>query len=368
MNVLRRLPLSRLLLLIALVVGVGVGATAIASAVGSGPVPPEKPLAQAIHDSLAGPKVQGMSANVTFTNRLLEGVSLAANAGSGGPAASNPLLTGGKGRIWVSSDGRVRIELQAEKGDTQVVWDGHTVMAYDAATNTVYRWTPQAHEGSGTSAGHTDTGTPPSVAQIEESLTKLEKNVNVGGATPVNVGGQPAYTVRLSPKEGGSLFGGVELSFDAAHPIPLRAAVYSSTTPTPVIELAAEEVSYGPVEESVFKIEPPASAKVEELKASTAASGAASHTGHAHTHKGSGTNGLSTSGHGITSIAVLRTKAGKGGAIAGSGLPKVNINGTSATELKTALGTILTFERAGVRYVLAGSVEPAAVEAVAKGL
>lgn len=365
MNVLRRLPLSRLLLLIALVVGVGVGATAIASAVGSGPLPPEKPLAQAIHDSLAGPKVQGMSANVTFTNRLLEGVNLAANSGSGGPAASNPLLTGGKGRIWVSSDGRVRLELQAEKGDTQVVWDGHTVMAYDAATNTVYRWTPQSHEGAG--SGHADTGTPPSVAQIEESLKKLEKNVNVGGATPVNVGGRPAYTVRLSPKEGGSLFGGVELSFDAAHPIPLRAAVYSSTTPAPVIELAAEEVSYGPVEESVFKIEPPANAKVEELKPTTATSGA-SHTRHAHSEKGSGAGDLTTSGHGITSIAVLHTKAGKGETVAGSGLPKVNINGTSATELKTALGTILTFERAGVRYVLAGSVEPAAVEAVAKGL
>ena len=46
----------------------------------------------------------------------------------------------------------------------------------------------------------------------------------------------------------------------------------------------------------------------------------------------------------------------------------MSINGTSASELRTALGTILTFERSGVRYVLAGSVTPAAVEALAKGL
>ena len=44
------------------------------------------------------------------------------------------------------------------------------------------------------------------------------------------------------------------------------------------------------------------------------------------------------------------------------------MNGVKASELRTALGTILTFERAGVRYVLAGSVPPAAVESIARGL
>ena len=43
-------------------------------------------------------------------------------------------------------------------------------------------------------------------------------------------------------------------------------------------------------------------------------------------------------------------------------------DGVSASELRTALGTVLTFERAGVRYVVAGAVEPSAVEAIAKGL
>lgn len=362
MNVFRRLPLSRLLLLIAVVALAGVSATAIASAVGSGPVPQQKTLPQALHDSLSGGKVQGASADVTLTNNLLEGVSLASGQGGGGSLASNPLLTGGKGRIWVSSDGRVRLEMQAEGGDTQVVWDGHTATVYDASTNTVYRWTPQGHEApAGGQGGHGDT--VPSVSQIEEAIKKLEQHADVTGPTPVNVGGQPAYTVRVSPKEGGSLFGGVELSFDAQHPIPLRAAVYSTTSPAPVIELAASGVSYGPVDASVFEIQPPANAKVEEIKPrATAPSGA-------HSPHGDGAT-LTTSGHGITSIAVLRAKAagGKGETSSSSGLPQVKINGTTATELRTALGTILTFERSGVRYVLAGSVDPSAVEAVAKGL
>ncbi len=50
------------------------------------------------------------------------------------------------------------------------------------------------------------------------------------------------------------------------------------------------------------------------------------------------------------------------------GLPKVTINGASASELRTELGTLLSFERSGVRYVLAGSVTPAAIEALARGL
>ncbi len=50
------------------------------------------------------------------------------------------------------------------------------------------------------------------------------------------------------------------------------------------------------------------------------------------------------------------------------GLPKVTINGAAASELRTELGTLLSFERSGVRYVLAGSVTPAAIEALARGL
>ena len=46
----------------------------------------------------------------------------------------------------------------------------------------------------------------------------------------------------------------------------------------------------------------------------------------------------------------------------------MKINGTRASELPTELGTLLTFERSGVRYLIAGAVAPSAVEAVAKGL
>ena len=67
---------------------------------------------------------------------------------------------------------------------------------------------------------------------------------------------------------------------------------------------------------------------------------------------------------------MLESKSGSGKSAGGSleGLPKVTINGASASVLRTELGTLLTFERSGVRYLVAGAVSPAAVEEVAKGL
>lgn len=362
MNILRRLPISRLLLLCASVVIAGASLTALAFALGSGPTPAPKPLAVAVHDALGGGSVQGVSASVTLTNHLLEGANLA-SGGKAGELASNPLLAGASGRLWISGDGRVRLELQSEKGDTQVLYDGHTLTLYDTATNTVYRYVPK-HGGSGGSHDTTH-HEPPSVSEIEESISRLSKHLDVSGATPTNVAGQPAYTVHVSPKEGGSLIGGAELSFDAVHGVPLRAAVYSSDSPSPVIELAAQEISYGPVADSVFAITPPSSAKVQqvELHEHTDAPQTADGTGQ-HPH-------VSTHGQGLTTIAVVEeaAKAGTGGAADSlEGLPKVNIDGTSASELGTELGTLLSFERSGVRYIVGGLLPPSAVEAYARGL
>jgi len=366
LNFLRRIPLSRLLLLCALIVAIGVSVTALAFALGSGPTPPPKPLPQAVHDALAGGQahqVEGLSANITLTDHLLEGASLAGGAGAGGGIASNPLLTGASGRLWIAKDGRTRLELQSEKGDTEIVYDGHTVTIYDAAENSVYRYTPK-QEASGEGGTSGDTGSAhgvPSVQKIEEAVAHIRKHAQLSEATPTDVAGQPAYTVRLSPGEGGSLLGGAELSFDADNGLPLRAAVYSTTSSAPVIELAASEVSFGAVPDSIFQLSPPPGVKVEQIEPPA---------DHATGSPSSGEQPKVTiHGHGITGIAVVESKSeGKEGSSSLEGLPKVDINGTSASELKTELGTILSFERGGVRYVLAGALPAASIEALARGL
>ncbi|MFZ2113149.1 MAG: hypothetical protein WAU77_05390 [Solirubrobacteraceae bacterium] len=379
MNILRRLPLSRLLLLCGVVVVVGIGATALALAVGTGPTPPPKPLADAIHDAFAAPKVSGVSARIQFTNHLLEGANLATGGGESSQLSSSPLISGASGRLWIDTEGHARLELQSEEGDTQILWDGKTAELYDASTNTLYRYTPTSQStgtgeaGSQTSSGgspRSETGTntrgTPTVGEIEEGLTHAGKHANISPATPTDVAGQAAYTVRLSPRENGGLIAGAELSWDATTGVPLRAAIYSTDSSSPVIELTATEVSYGPVESSTLDFTPPANAKVEEVtlpkKQDSDASGSSSgEKPHVSTH-----------GQGLGAIVLAESpvKAGakESEASLPGGLQKVDINGTTASELPTQLGTLLSFERAGVRYLLVGSVTPSSIEAFARGL
>jgi hypothetical protein len=84
---------------------------------------------------------------------------------------------------------------------------------------------------------------------------------------------------------------------------------------------------------------------------------------------------LAIYGQGMGAIAVIQRKAKPAGAGTGDEqgagalrLPEINIDGATGSELATALGTIVTFERGGVAYVVAGSVPPVAAENAARGL
>ena len=104
MGFLRTASTRRLLATIAGFVIAAIGCTAIAvAATSGGPVPPPKPLADAIHDALAASPPVGISAQITFTNNLI---------GSSEIVGSDPLLTGAGGRLWLTK-GHLRLELQS---------------------------------------------------------------------------------------------------------------------------------------------------------------------------------------------------------------------------------------------------------------
>jgi outer membrane lipoprotein-sorting protein len=423
-NILRRMPLSRLLIACALAIALAAVATAVASSLGSGPTPPPQPLANAVHDALAAPPVAGVSARIQLTDHLVEGASLASQSGNGGPdAASSPLLTGASGRLWISAAGKIRVELQSESGDTQVIYDGQTLSLYDASSNTLYRM--QLPQGSGESTSP-PTGAAehkiPSVEAIQNTITRLMGHVTLSGANPTNIAGQPAYSVRISPSHDGGLVAGAELAWDAARGVPLKLALYATSSSSPVLELAATDISYEAIPDSVFAFSPPPGATIHDISApgkggsdrrdpSDPATGEtdgtgkpgskpkpavgakavqatlpfpldspASLTGLALTQVRSinfdgHPAALLTYGQGLAGVAVLESQAksatgqSSGNSPMGSQLPtKVTINGASATELPTALGTLLSFQRAGVDYTVVGSVTPATAEAAARGL
>lgn len=406
-GLLRRLPLSRLLLACATIVAAGVLGTALASALGNDPKPVPKPLAQAIHDALAAPKPDGLTAHVKFVNHLIEGTSLQSQEGGGGSGiGGNPILSDAEGRVWISAAGQVRLELQSEKGATQLIYDGSTLTLYQASSNTLYEYSlPQQQSGSSTSGAD---NAPPSVAKIQEAITHLMGHADLSGAVPTDIAGQPAYSVRISPRSNGGLVGGAELAWDANHGVPLQLAVYAKGNSSPVLALTATEVSYGPVSSSAFTLSLPAGVKRTKIAPRTESS---TTSGGQHPQIDAQTTGLSAvqaklpftlqapaslagmsrhevrlievNGHGsaligygegLGGIVVIESqqKGGEsGGQSEGSsplGLPHVSIGGAKASELPTALGTLLSFQSGGIDHILAGSVTPSVLQAAARGL
>ena len=143
------------------------------------------------------------------------------------PAGLTPLLSGASGRLWATADGRIRLELQSDRGDAQITSDGKTVTILDGSSNQAYRITLPHRD----TAKHDAKGTP-SVADIQRMLGEVAASADVGSAVPSNVAGRPAYTVRISPKHDGGLTNAAELAWDAATGTPLRAAVYAWATPS----------------------------------------------------------------------------------------------------------------------------------------
>jgi outer membrane lipoprotein-sorting protein len=412
MKSLRTVSTQRLLAMIAGLVIAIAGGTAIAvAASGSGPVPAPKPLARAIHDALGGQSVNGISARITFTNHLISSTNI---------QGSDPILTGATGRLWLSNNHQLRLELQSDNGDAQIVVNNGSFWVYDPTANTVYEGKLPA--GTGAANKHDATtakkDTLPSVAQIQTDLNKALQHTVLSGAIPSDVAGQPTYTVRVTPKHDGGLLGAAELAWDSVHGLPLRVAVYARGDSTPVLELKATNISYGAVAASNFNISPPAGAKV--VKVSTpGAGGSASKAEKTKKHGrkeaqvsgaaavarhlpfalvapktlvgvprqsvslldwGGSPAALVTYGQNLGGIAVIEQtahakSASSGSSSADSGsshsslsLPTVSINGATGQELDTALGTMVRFTRAGVSYTVIGSVPAAAAEAAARAL
>ena len=390
MRYLRTLSTRRLTVIVAVAAALAASAAvAQAGLIGSDPKPAPKALDRAILDAVNAPQVAGVSARISFSNALLPSGSLP-NGGA------SPIVTGAKGRVWITADGRFRLELQSDRGDAQIASDGKTVTVYDASSKTVYRAAePQEKPDSATHQ-------PATLAGVRRALHQLARTWTLSGAQPTSTAGRASYTLRISPKDDGGLLGAGEIAWDAAKGVPLRAAVYAQGQSKPVLQLEATHISFGRVSEGDLRVSVPSG--VQAVDVSPPAGGHAARRG-AHTDVsgvaavqkqlgfqlsapaklaglprkevrlvrfGNDAGALSVYGQGFGGIAVLQRKAG-GGEPQKAGrdqiqLPQVNIDGATGTELATALGTVVDFERGGVHYTVLGSVPPVAAENAARGL
>jgi outer membrane lipoprotein-sorting protein len=378
--------------LLALVAGAAIvvgGGTAIAVAASSGgPVPRHEPLARAVRGALTAPGVQGISARITFANHLIDASNI--------QGASDPILQGASGRLWYSpGTGQLRIELQSDSGDGQVLVNNRSFWIYDPASHTAYEGSLPADRH--TRNAHDTRHAIPSVARIQSYLNRLMRRVNVSGAVPGNIAGQPAYSVQVSPKHAAGLLGDAQLAWDAARGVPLRFAIYARGDSSPVIELKATDISYGSVPSSDFAISPPSGTKIVRVSAPSGSKHdlrSAQATRRlpftlvapktlvglprrsvVHLNWGGTPAAAVAYGQNLGGVVVLEQSARASGRLAtaggdGSGLslPKVSIGGATGQELDTALGTMVRFTRGDVTYTVLGSVPPAAAEAAARAL
>ncbi|HEY0417124.1 MAG TPA: hypothetical protein VGC78_12130 [Gaiellaceae bacterium] len=383
----RTMPTKRLLVLLAALAAVAVaGTVAVAARGGSGTTPPPKPLASAIHDALTAPAPVGVTARISFTNKLFPSGALTGQAGSA-------LMSGASGRLWMNANGG-RLELQSDAGDAQITWSDSRLSVYDASSNTVYA-ADLPQDASPSSGKHA----PPSLADVTRFLSQASAHWTLSGADPSNVAGQQAYTVTVSPKHDGGLLGRARLAWDALNGAPLDIAVYAQGSSSPVLDLKATDIAFGPVPQSDIAVAAPAGARVVDLS-SQAKSGAGAHgttlTGLQAVQAAApfavtapdtlvglprrdvrlvgpadGRSVVAVYGQGLGAVIVVERAKDAQSAKASGGLdalPSISLGRVTAHELSTQLGTILSWDEGGVSYVLAGSVPAAAAEAAARAL
>jgi outer membrane lipoprotein-sorting protein len=386
---LRTTSTRRLLAGSALSLALVIGGVAVAVASGGGGTPPpEKPLAAAIHDSLIGPEPTGVTARVHFTNNLIS---------SGALPLGSPLLTGASGRLWIG-DGKLRLELQSDAGDAQIMVSGNEISVYDASSTTLYKARITPH--SDPSAGGDEARGVPTVDQISSVLGELGQQATLSGADPTTRAGQPAYQLSVTPKHDAGLLGEAQIAWDAARGIPLHVSLAAAGSSSPVLALDVTDISYGSVDPSAFAISPPAGAKVVDL-------GELGHTGSADGSHPAAVEGVAavqaalpfslaapdtlvglprtgvrvisegkrpaalvTYGRSLGAIAVIERSSGAAEASSSplGSLPSVSIAGATGHELPTALGTLITVESGGVSYTLVGSLPPNAAEAALRAV
>ena len=344
--------------------------------------PPKRSLASALHNALADRPVAGVSAQFTIDQNLL---------GAKSSTISASPLQGATGSVWVGG-GHVRLSVRSQLGTTELAYDGHQVMLYDRAHHVAYVL-PVSHKATTHKAPAV-----PTIATIDQALTKVGSDAILSGAIPSNIAGRPAYDVRISPRRDGGLFGAFELAWDAAHRVPLRFAVYPRGSSTPAIAVTVTHIHYGAVAGAKLALAPPAGTKIvhvhlpsrselhadsKHLAPATGAAAVARAVGFrlaapstlAGLHQdevrsvnlGKSPAALVTYGHGLGTVFVLEQRATRGGSPLQS-LPSASINGTKGHELDTTLGSLVQFTRMGVTYTVVGSQPAATIMTAAQSL
>ena len=344
-----------------------------------------KPLEQAVHDAVDAPDGRtGVSARITFTN----GCSPRARC----PGRGSPLTAGADGRLWLAATAALRLELQSETGDAQIVVRrerspsttrpptpstgraarrrASAKARREPATLADVRGPRPARPGvdpvrraadappasrptrcasrrrttAGCSARPSWRGTPPAACRCARPSTPRARTTRCSSSTPTDDRLRQGRRRRRRRPTAGRRQG----RRSSTRP----PGTTPQGTPTRVRGVDAVPSGIG------FNVAAPA-----ELAGLPRTRGPARAT-----WRRAGARSASTARASARSRAPARGGADAGRRPRRAAAAGDQIDGATGSELATALGTIVTFERDGVAYTVLGSVPPVAAQNAARGL
>jgi hypothetical protein len=372
---------------LAAVMVAAVTVTAFALTRGGGPTPPKRSLAGAIRAMAKDKPVAGLAAKFRIDTGLVPG---------GSSSFSVSPLNGATGSVWAGKGGVRMVVRSAEFGTTELGFSkGHLVL-FDRQHHVAYVLPVAAHHSSHKAKEHkAASGAKPT--DVGSLLNRLRVGNILSGAIPGNIAGRPEYTVRMSPRHNGGLFGAFELAWDAAHRIPLRFAVYPKGSSTPAFAITVTSIHYGRVPTRALTVRPPRSTKIVHVhlpssqdahssKSTPSATGIAAVqravnfplaapavlAGLPRTQVRSvdlhGPAALVTYGRGLGTVFVLEQRMAANEHSPLASLPTASVSGAPAHELETTLGSLLQFSHGGVTYTVVGSQPAGTIMAAAQAI
>ena len=247
------------------VVAIVAAGAAIAPSVASASPALPQISAQNLLAKAAQSKVDAFSGTVAMTTNL--GLPALPDLAGG----ANPLsLLSGTHTLQVAADGptKQRLALLDTMSEYDLIHNGKDVWVYDSEQNSVGHATStdsgvQHDKSDKTKDGSAVPLTPQQAAQ--KFIDAVTPTTNVSVDRTQSVAGRGAYTLRLTPKQKGSLIGRVEIAIDAQNGAALRVAVYPTGSNTAAFEVGFTSVSFSAPPASRFNFTPPKGAKVSPL-------------------------------------------------------------------------------------------------------
>ena len=149
-------------------------------------------------------------------------------------------------KVWYADPQHIRLAVPVQLSETDLIRNGRQAWVWQSSSNTVTRM--QLPAGAGQEGMHVVTPrspvplTPQQAAQ--QALKAVGPSTRVSVERNVNVAGQAAYQLVLSPRASGSLIGRVSIAIDAAKNVPLRVQVFARGAATPAFQVGYTSISF----------------------------------------------------------------------------------------------------------------------------